>query len=320
MAISLVSVVIPSYNHEKYIGKTIDSILGQTVLDLELIIIDDGSRDQSVRLIEAKIRENPTRDVRLISRPNKGICKTLNEGLRLSSGKYFSYCGSDDYWHPEKLEKQISALDSLGGNYLASYTDSFIVDESDNVIGRYSLQSPFIGGDIYRDLAIAEFQPTSPTTLFTRKAILSVGGFNEDHFIEDRDLWLRISRIYDVVYLDEPLAYYRTHGTNTGTSNLVRMRDCTIDALRRACRVDPLLHAIRHQIEAKMDAHAAGNHYNVFEMGMARRLALRSLLANPFERLAWRTLLFSFLGKGIIEYFRNRRKLRQMADLSVSNR
>src|SRR6266496_5683183 len=94
-----VSVVIPSYNHGRFIARCIRSVIKQSYSPLELIVIDDGSDDESPKLIEAELK-NCSFACDLISRPHKGLVPTLNEGLRRSRGKYFAYLGSDDVWLP----------------------------------------------------------------------------------------------------------------------------------------------------------------------------------------------------------------------------
>ena len=304
----LISVVIPSYNHSRYIGKTIDSILNQTVTDLELIIIDDGSADDSLAVIQSKLAEFEGKNVRLISRANKGLCYTLNEGLRLAKGKYFAYIGSDDIWDLRKLEKQVEAIESSAKNTMASYTDTFIIDGEGDIIDRYGRQYNYRGGDIYRDLIRMRFQPPSPTNLFLRSAIISVGGFNENQLIEDKDLWVRMSRLYNIVYVDEPLAYYRVHGNNVSIVYPERMYKYYWQILENAAKKDPSLALSKHLISSEITALQAGTYYEILDLSKARHYALKTLLRNPFNRIAWRTLLFSLLGKKIINSLRGKRR------------
>ena len=98
----LVSVVIPCYNHEKFVQDCIQSVIDQTYENIELIIIDDGSKDNSVKVIQELADKY---GFTFIHRPNKGLSATLNEGIRLSKGKYFSAIASDDILFLEKIEK-----------------------------------------------------------------------------------------------------------------------------------------------------------------------------------------------------------------------
>src|SRR4051794_19001581 len=100
MTAPLISVVMPSYNHERFITTAIRSVLGQSLTDIELTIVDDGSQDSSARIIseqrDARVR------FRLLER-NQGACNAMNVALQMSKGKFIAVCNSDDVWHPEKL-------------------------------------------------------------------------------------------------------------------------------------------------------------------------------------------------------------------------
>jgi alpha-1,3-rhamnosyltransferase len=308
----LVSVIIPSYNHARYIGETINSVCRQTLFDIELIIIDDGSADNSIAVIEKAISRFSDRRIVFVARENRGLCRTLNEGLELAKGKYFSYVGSDDFWEHSKLEKQTAAIEAAGSGYGASFCDAYLVDADSNVVGRYGLLYRYRGGEIYRDLVWSRFHPPSPTNLFRRDIVTSVGGFNEDHFIEDKDLWIRISRNHKVAFVNEPLAFYRTHGDNTSLKNLDRMHEYNLDVLDRACKADPSLERYRGRLQSKLDAMAAANLFGQLELTASRRAAWSSLLGNPREPLAWRTLILSMLGKEGVRLWRQiRRRIRE---------
>lgn len=304
----LVSVVIPSYNHSNYICKTIETILSQTVTDIELIIIDDGSADNSARIIENYLRTYPDKTITFISRENRGICRTLNDGLKLSEGKYFCYIGSDDFWHPEKLERQIKALEAAGKNAAASYTDSYIIDSNDKILDRYGRIYAYHSGEIYTDLIWMNFQPPSPTNMFLRTAVLAVGGFNEKHFIEDKDLWVRIAKQYEVVYVDEPLAYYRVHETNTSMVYPEKMFNYLRQVVAEAVERDSSLAVSRFSIETRIMALQAGSYYEFLDLKKARRYSLKTFKRNPFNLMAWRSFIFSLLGKNTITYLRNKRR------------
>lgn len=107
-----ISVVVPSYNHASFIEKCLRSIIKQTLAPSQLIVIDDGSSDDSPKIIERTLKEYPF-PCELIARPNKGLCATLNEGLeRCHGGKYFAYLGSDDAWLPNFLQARVELLES----------------------------------------------------------------------------------------------------------------------------------------------------------------------------------------------------------------
>jgi teichuronic acid biosynthesis glycosyltransferase TuaG len=130
-----VSVIMPSYNHEKFISETIESVLGQTFKDFELIIIDDMSADRSRQIIE-EFAQKDNRIKRIFHEKNLGIAKTINEGVRNSTGKYVALIASDDLWVSEKLEKQIKILEE--DENLVVWCNSAIIDSNSNLTGEIS--------------------------------------------------------------------------------------------------------------------------------------------------------------------------------------
>jgi alpha-1,3-rhamnosyltransferase len=305
MKTPLISVVIPNHNHGLFVESTIDSVVSQTLTDWELIVIDDGSSDDSVERIGRKLAGLPgDAQVRFIPRENRGICCTLNQALILARGVYFAYLGSDDLWEPTKLEKQLKALESEGRNVAAAYTDCYLVDADGRRFDRMGRQYNYRGGDIYRDLICMKFHPPSPTNLFVRKKVILSGGFNESIPIEDRDIWLRIARSYRIAYLDEPLASFRVHGKNTSTSYPERMTDSNLRTFDWAFRTDPALAPFRRKVLGELQAGTAAAHYASLNFSPARRAAAKALKLNVFNRIAWRILIRSFLGPSIVRKLR----------------
>jgi alpha-1,3-rhamnosyltransferase len=305
MKIPLISIAIPSYNHGLFVESAIDSVISQTLTDWELIIIDDGSSDDSVQTIERKVTglSCGTR-VRFLPRENRGLCRTLNQALIMARGIYFAYLGSDDLWEPTKLERQVKALECDGRNAAAAFTDCYIIDSNCRRLGRMGQQYDYRGGDIYHDLVKMRFHPPSPTNIFVRKKVILSGGFNESIPIEDRDVWLRIARSYRIVYVDEPLASFRVHGNNTSTNHPERMMGSNLHTFDWAFRTDPTLVPLRRKVLGELQAGMAAAHYTGLDFPLARRAAGRALKLNAFNRVAWRVILRSLLGPSIVRKLR----------------
>ncbi|HVF47855.1 MAG TPA: glycosyltransferase [Pyrinomonadaceae bacterium] len=302
----VVSVVIPTRNAGLYVRETIFSVLNQTFEDLELIIVDNGSTDNTAEVVEATIADFADRPITFFSREDRGLCASLNEGLALSRGEYFSYVGADDVWEPDKLEVQVAELTKTG--LPAAYSDCTIIDGDGKKLGRYSEQYAYHGGDIYEDLIWARFQPASPTNLFRRETVAAVGGFDQSQVWEDRDLWIRIAKDNEVVYTEWPLAAYRVHANNCSTSNLDSMYEYAIQVLDAAVTRDPALVPDKPRLRAAIDAQMAGAYFEKLQMSEARRYAVKALLQRPDSRLAWRTFLLSTLGAGNVKRFRDKRR------------
>src|SRR5258706_13542717 len=127
-----VSVLVPSHNHARFAGATLRSIMHQTLWPVNLLVIDDGSNDDSPAIIERTLNECPF-SCEFIARENRGLCATLNEGFERTRGNYFAYLGSDDLWLPNFLEARVQLLESRPEAVLA-YGHTYFVDEENRVV------------------------------------------------------------------------------------------------------------------------------------------------------------------------------------------
>ncbi len=212
----LVTFFIPSYNHIKYVEKSIISVCEQTYENLEVIVIDDGSTDGSSELI-SKLHEKY--QFKYIHRPNKGLIKTLNEALEIANGEYFSWGGSDDIFFKDKVEKQVKFFEK-NLDYALCYGKMIFIDSNGNIIKEAKTKHND-SGYVFDSLIYRCFI-TLPTVMVKTSVLKEFGGFDENFFLEDYPLWLKISKKYQVGYLDEFLTYYRLHESNV-SSNLVKM-------------------------------------------------------------------------------------------------
>src|SRR5215218_3464501 len=126
-----VAVVVPSYNHAPFVGAALRSVFAQTRAPAQLLVIDDGSRDGSPHVIEEVLKDCPF-PCELIARANRGLCATLNEGLKQTEGAYFAYLGSDDLWLPGFLAARAGLLEKRPRAVLA-YGHAYLIDEHDEV-------------------------------------------------------------------------------------------------------------------------------------------------------------------------------------------
>ena len=223
----LVSIIIPSYNHSKYITETIESILGQTYDNFELIVIDDGSQDNSIEIIE-KLRLN--NKFIFIKRENKGLCETLNEGINLSRGKYIAICASDDIYLKDKIKLQVDFLET-NPNYALCYGKIISFDNDGNQ--KFINSKKYKSGKLFLDLIKTNFVP-AVTQMYRKDIFDNIGGFDKDLWIEDWDMLLRISYSYEIGFLDKYLAMYRNHGENmSGGKNIRKMYENELKILNK---------------------------------------------------------------------------------------
>lgn len=206
-----VSVLIPSFNHCRYIEVCIDSVLAQTFSDIEIVVVDDGSTDGSIDILRGYGDQ-----IILIEQANRGTQAARNTAITASSGELLALLDSDDVWLPNKLERQIAELDRHPTAGLV-YSFAYRVDEQ----GERISGGPCIGEALRTDRPIlSQMILDDPvpalTAVFRRSCLDALGGFDESLFgSADWDLWLRIAADWDVISVPEPLALYREHDLNT---------------------------------------------------------------------------------------------------------
>ena len=215
----LVSIVIPCYNHENFVQYTIKSVIDQSYENIELIIIDDGSADESAAKIQEMIEYCENRFVRFEfrSRLNKGLSATLNEALEWCEGKYYSAIASDDMLLPHKTHTQIDYLERHPDITSLSANIDYI-DENNNIID--SIRRPTKEAS-FKEILLSNFLLT-PSQMHRLEAVRNVGGYNENYIIEDWYMWLKLAHAGKrIMFLDDVVCLYRMHPTNTSKSTIL---------------------------------------------------------------------------------------------------
>lgn len=226
-----ISVIIPLYNHEKFIKEAIQSVLNQTYKNFELIVIDDGSRDNSLKIAQSFNDER----LRVISQENRGAHNTINRGLDLATGEFLTILNSDDVYEKERLEKCIAyLLDNPDAHLVASYIK--IINESGKNQGikkGWKNMEPWAvpnkersfakDDDFVKNLLMSNFISTTSNMVFTKKLYAEIGGMRNLRFAHDWDFALRAAEYGKCVLIEEPLMGYRIHGNNTISTNRKHM-------------------------------------------------------------------------------------------------
>ncbi len=205
------NVLVPSYNHAPFVERALRSIFAQTRPPEKLIVIDDGSKDESAEIIRRVLLECPFPS-KLIARANRGLSVTLNEGFAETSGEYFAYLGSDDVWLPTFLEKRIELLEKRPNAVLA-FGHAFLIDEMDFIFDSTAEWNDFLDGDML-PLLLRGIVFASSSVVY-RRAALAKHGWNENSILEDYELYLKLSADGEFALGSETLSAWRQHGWNT---------------------------------------------------------------------------------------------------------
>ena len=235
----VVSVVIPAYNCALYIGETLASILAQEAAELEVIVINDGSTDET-----GAIARSFGEPVRVIDQPNSGVCAARNHGIREARGEFIALVDHDDYWLPNKLANQLTAF--AANPQVDVVFTAFIWWRQESEGGRFPEPASFaaqaapqgivsdFSGWIYHQMLLDSWVLTS-TALARSTVVRASGGFDETlPFSEDWDFWLRVARTSQFLKLREATTLYRQH-PNQG-SRVTRALDYRTRLLEQASR------------------------------------------------------------------------------------
>jgi glycosyltransferase involved in cell wall biosynthesis len=223
----LISVIVPSYYHEAYIDAAICSVLAQDWVNLELIVIDDGSKDRSLQRL-ARYRD---KRLQVITQPNGGAHSAINRGLHMAQGDYLTILNSDDVFAPNRLSRLHAALQRDGADMAVSWIQQI---DHNGVPGsvKKAWQSDLPGWAAL--LGRAEIEPaktalyelvrsnyisTTSNLMVSRKLYETVRGIRNLRFAHDWDFALRAATRFPMVVVPEVLLFYRTHGTNTIRGN-----------------------------------------------------------------------------------------------------
>jgi glycosyltransferase involved in cell wall biosynthesis len=265
----LISVVVPVYNGEKTIRETIESVLNQTFKDLELIIINDGSKDATLEIV-SKIQDPR---IQVFSYPNAGLSASRNRGISQATGEYISFIDADDLWTQDKLENQLKALQSNPQAALA-YSWTNFIDEVGNFLRRGGYIS--VTSNTLATLLLVNFVENGSNPLIRTHVFKEVGGFDELlRSAEDLDMWLRLAVRYDFVAVPKPQVLYRMSANSMSSNkNIVTHEKSIVQVLERAFNQAPA--SVQH---LKRVSFANWYKYFIFKVLDGEPTQLQGLLA-----------------------------------------
>lgn len=220
---NLVTVGVALYNHEKFIVKCLESIVKQTHKNIELIVIDDGSPDNSFQIAKDYLdNQDFNKNYKICTRANKGMCNTLNEIAKQASGKYISFIGSDDCWLLNKIADQVEFLED-NTNYILVHSNSQVIDNEDNKKNTLDYSKKKNTGYLFDSIIEGKGGINTPSHLYKTSIYSEIGYYDSSLKFEDTDFWLRLSKNHEVGYINKIHTYYRWHDDNlSGSQNALK--------------------------------------------------------------------------------------------------
>jgi len=294
--VSRVSVIIPAFNAAEYIKEAVESVFNQTYKDIEVIVVDDGSTDNTRTIVNSYGAK-----VIYIYQQNQGHAIARNTGLKKAAGQYYAFLDADDYWLPGKIAKQVQILKENPDSGIV-HCDIKKVDLEGHEVKKSPKIKRYIEGEIFPYFLTRKGHIATSSALFKKECIERYGLLNEsvrDWGSEDREFWLRMCKHYKVEYIDEPLVVYRVRNRSLSRSRPIS------DVIKGRCwAVDKSVKDIRPFYYAWYLKRLA---YNAILKELAylsllnldfktsMRYYVRTLLCWPFDRSPWIGLVRSLL-------------------------
>jgi len=324
----LVSVIIPVYNRGSSIKRAAESVLSQTYGDIELIVVDDGSNDNTGEEVEA-IEDTRVRYIRL--NKNRGAPAARNVGTKAAKGDYIAFQDSDDQWLPQKLEKQMKIFENASENVGAVYTAFYRVENRKKEYIPYSWVKKK-EGYIHREVLKGSFI-TTPSIVVRRECFEKVGMFDERlPRLQDWELVIRLSKYYEFRFIDEPLLVspYTSDSLTANRSARIEALKLILskhwddfledkDSLSRYCfsigvhqclnnEIEDGENYLRKGFEVKPDRHILAEHYFTIgrrlcsrDIKIGRNYLTKALKLRPLDARIFSVLAISLLGPGVYQ-------------------
>lgn len=211
----LVSIFVACYNQAQFVLETLESVRAQTYKHTELIIVDDGSTDDSVAIIDQWLQGTGIPCTFIRHHKNMGVCRTANDGVGAAKGKYISMIASDDLWLPDKIAQQVEIMEVQPENVAVLYSKAFLIDADGHLLPGLCTgagwELPEMPQGQVLDTLLRGWCVLPQTTLIRRSCYDKVGLYDENLPFEDRDMFMRIARHYSFIYSPSPAAKYRHH-------------------------------------------------------------------------------------------------------------
>jgi glycosyltransferase involved in cell wall biosynthesis len=297
----LVSVIIPCYNAARFLAQAIESVLSQTFRSFEILVIDDGSTDDTAKIITSYGDR-----IRYCHQENRGTASARNLGITMAQGVFVAFLDADDIWLPNKLEIQLRLFDrepSLG----VVYSDCYSIDEDGERTGFYLQRKLAKKRDQAEEIFIKDFIPNS--SIIIRRSCFDLIGFHDETMLlsEDEDLKIRLADRFPIGYVNMPLAEWRQHEGNkslmVGKLKAAFKHDTDIE-----CRKVPRLERLRGERKAVLHENCGLLFIHADDTGLARREFVLAIRSNPRRFRSFLLYALSFFGSHTVNLLIQYRK------------
>lgn len=278
----LVSVLLPSYNHEGYVEEAILSVINQTYSNIQLIVVDDGSTDRSPEIIS---RLQYLYGFEYYHQSNQGLISTLNTLGEKAKGKYISLFSSDDVYHENKIDVLVKYLEN-NPEYSMVYSKIALMDSDSNIF-KY-IDEDYKEGDVFFSLLCGEFFINGLSALVKKEVYEKYT--RDDSYIDDFQFWLKIAKSEKIGFLNQFTAYYRKHNNHL-SSNLIKMQSAECEIIEKYSHEKGYDYALNEWNIRWMSSLASENRVLAIKTYLPKLILLRNLINIRFYKALIRVVI-----------------------------